>query len=126
MSKSFIIFGRINKRLFLPFFACLIQVINVIINKFDSIDKNFFNFAFLYLIASSFGQLSVRLYPYILKISNKKDINFKISKKKKCLHYFILCLLFISDIGLGNISFIFENRNIESHLFPNNNLILYL
>ena len=69
MSKCFIILGRINKRLLLPLFACLIQVIYVIINNFAPEDLNFLNYACLYFIAISFGQISVRLYPYIKKYS---------------------------------------------------------
>ena len=123
MSKCFIIIGRLNKRLLLPLFASLIQIINVIINnKFDLKEGIFHNYLFLYLIAISFGQMSIRLYPYIFKISNKHDANIRISKKRKCLHYFILCLLFILNICFGNLSSIFTNKRIESNLFPNSDL----
>ena len=89
MPKCFIIFGRLNKRLLLPLFASLIQIINVIIKKqFDVESGKFFNF--LFLIAISLGQISIRLYPYILKISNKKDENINISKKKEMFTLFYI------------------------------------
>ena len=73
-------------------------------------------------MAISLGQMSVRLYPYILKISNKEVTKIKSLKKKKCLHYFILSFLFIIDIGVVNMSSILRKGNVDSIFFPINDL----
>ena len=121
MAKCFIILGRINKLLLLPLFACLTQILYVIIKRFDLENDNVYN-TIIFNLAISFGQMSVRLYPYILKISNKEEAKIKISKKKKCLHYFILSLIFLIDLSLGNMTSMFQKGNIDSIFFPNNDL----
>ena len=121
MAKCFIILGRTNKLLLLPLIACLTQIIYVVINSFDK-DIAKPNNTFIFSMAISLGQMSVRLYPYILKISNKENKRIKSSIKKQFLDYFILSFLFIIDIGVGNISSILRKGKADSIFFPINDL----
>ena len=131
MGKRFIIFGEINKKLVLPLIAGLTQIIYSIINLFgDNNERDIFNKSFMNIIFISLGQMSVRLYPCILKISDKEKPNKKLSKKKKCLHYFLLCLIFFilvcvnicTESLLKNID---ESPQISNSLFPNNASITF-
>ena len=110
------------------FFACLIQTIfSVIINIFGKSDLDYkFNSTFLNWLVISIGQMLVRLYPLILKISNEQKPNVKITLKKKFLHYFFLCLIVASMVFIEYLSDFFIRRNIEKtdNLFPSNNPII--
>ena len=131
MAKCCIIIGQINKKLLLPLLAGLIQIIYDLINIFDKCNRSYeFYNSFLSWLVISISQISVRLYPLILKISNEQKPKVQMTKKKKFLHYFFLCLIFIPMIVLGSKSDLFDNAsrdNDPSHksnnLFPNNNPI---
>ena len=98
MVKSPIIFGRINKRLLIPAFLSLTQIALQIVNNFYFPDKKDI-VSSLYSLA--IGQLIIRFLPCILKISNDEEAKKeKEVKQRKCLHYFILCALFLVERGL--------------------------
>ena len=108
MSKSPIIFGRINKKLLIPVFLSLTQIILQIVNNFYYPDKKDI-VSSLYSLA--LGQIIIRFLPCILKISNDEENKNqqekeKKKKQKKCLHYFILCLLFLIERGLHSGSIV--------------------
>ena len=98
MSRSIIIFGQLNKRFILPFLLALAQIILVIVNNFYPEQRN--NIIFQdYTI--SLGQISIKFVPYILKISdNEAKKELVQPTKKKCLHYFLICLLFVMDLSI--------------------------
>ena len=126
--KCFIIIGRINKKLILPLIAGLIQIINSLINTFCTSPLNKrLHFDFTFTLVITIGQICVRLYPVILKISNVQKPKTEITKIKKILHYFLLIIIFASMIILDFFpNLIFSDADIEnqsSNLFPNNNPI---
>ena len=103
MSKSPIIFGRINKRLLLPAFLSLTQIILQIVNNFYYPEKKD-------IVSSTYslaiGQIIIKFLPCILKIDKDDETKkTKEVKQRKCLHYFILCGLFLLERSLhsGNI-----------------------
>ena len=95
MAKKIIIFGHLNKKFLLPFLLALAQMILIIVNKYYPETKQ--NLV-LQDYTVSFGEMSIIFLPYILKFSNKEVKKEKEIKKKKWLHYFILCALFIFDL----------------------------
>ena len=125
MAKCFIIFGQTNKKLLLPLFLTLSQIIYFLVNKYLLKDQKFNVVEMLIL---SLGQISIRLIPHIIKISiEKNEKNLKLKKKKKCLHYFLLCLLCYLNIALGFIANCFKFKLpifLESNLFPNEDFML--
>ena len=51
----------------------------------------------------------IKLAPYILHISNKTTTSKeKLNKDKKCLHYFLLCFLFLFNLGIRSAADIIE------------------
>ena len=80
MSKSPIIFGRINKRLLIPVFLSLTQIILQIVNNFYYPDKKDI-VSSLYSLA--LGQIIIRFLPCILKISNDQEYKNAQEKEKK-------------------------------------------
>ena len=130
MAKCFIIMGRMNKKLFLPLIAGFIQIIYNLAIFFDKHKNDYIiNNTTLNWLVFSVGQMLVRLYPLILKIANEPKSKIKITKKKKFLHYFFLCLIFVPMIFLGFVSDVFQNNKDDdsshesNNLFPNNNPI---
>ena len=128
MLKSPIIFGPLNKKLFLPLILCITQIIYIIINEY-SLGTG--NEVILHLFILSSGEMSIKLLPLILKINNKIDEKEKIIKRKKCVHYFLLCFLYIMDASLiGGVSFAeihlldIKSYYTGSNLFPNNDFII--
>ena len=98
MAKCPIIFGRINKRLLLPVFLSITQIILLIVNNFYYPDKRD-------IVSSTYslalGQIIIKFLPCILKISNDEQIKKeKEIKQRKCLHYFFLCGLFLINQGI--------------------------
>ena len=123
MSKSPIIFGRINKRLLLPVFLSLTQIILQIVNNFYFPDKKDI-VSSLYSLA--LGQIIIKFLPCILKISkddeSKKE---KEVKQRKCLHYFILCLLFLLERGLHSGSIVAAKLLLqEPAIYTDSNLFM--
>ena len=102
MTKSPIIFGRINKRILLPFFVSLTQIIHLIFSKYYPENKNDI---ILQQLSLALGQIIIKFFPCILKISNEEQKKEKEIKKRKCLHYFILCALFLLNqiVVSGNV-----------------------
>ena len=141
MAKCFIIIGRINKKLFLLLFAGLTQIIYYVIIIFCRKNKDYkFQNTFLYCLVVSISQILVRLYPLILKIPNEQNQNINLTTKKKILHYFFLCLIFVPKTFLGYIYDSAQKEDKEddnqeqkkdegdsseksSNLFPDNNPI---
>ena len=103
MVKSPIIFGRINKRLLIPTFLSLTQIALQIVNNLYFPKKKDIVSS---LYSLSIGQIIIRFLPCILKISNDEEKNEKEVKQRKCLHYFILCALFLVERGLHSGSII--------------------
>ena len=94
MLRRIIILGQINKKYLLPFILALVQIIYNIFSKYYP-EKNGFVIAFLY--SKSLGKISLRLFPFILNISDHETIDEKNIKKKKCLHYFLLSSFILVD-----------------------------
>ena len=128
MSKSIIIFGGINKKLLLPFFLSLAQIILVIINE-NYPEKE--NNLVLQMYMLALGEMSIKLLPLVLKTSDKENNKEKIIKKRKCFHYFLLCFLFMMDVGLSSaatlVDYYFKGGEVsytDSNLFPNHNFLI--
>ena len=101
MSKSIIIFGSLNKKLLLPFFLALAQILFIIVSRFypEKISN-----AVLQHYSLSIGEICIIFIPYIFNISQKEKQIEKEIKNKRCLHYFTLCFLYALDYGIRNIN----------------------
>ena len=129
MLKNLVQFGTINKKFLLPLILILAQLVFVILNKYYK--EPISNLA-IQLYMSSFGQMSVKLLPLILNISNnKKEKTENLIKQKKCKHYTILSLLFMLNSGITAGAILAEYYLVngpldytQSNLFPNNDFIL--
>ena len=82
--KKFIIFGDLNKKYLLPFGLSFFQILLKVIS--DIFPKEGINVV-LEMYSTSFGELSVRLIPLILKINHSQKNNEKNTQKRKCFHY---------------------------------------
>ena len=91
MAKCFIIFGQTNKKLLLPLFLTLAQIIYFLVNKYLLKDQKF---NIVEMLILSLGQISIRLIPHIIKISiEKNEKNLKLKKKKSaCIIFY--CVYF--------------------------------
>ena len=100
MSKSFIKFGSINKKLLLPFLLAASNIAYIIFNKYYPVKE--VNLI-LHVYSMAFGEMSIKLFPYILKISDKDVVkrNKQLTTKRKCLHYTILSLLYVFTLGIN-------------------------
>ena len=82
------------------------------------------------MLMFSLGQISIRFVPCILKFSNgKTNKSLLLTKKKECLHYFILCLLFYFYLGLGSVADYLETGEftyMQTNLLPNKDFLLML
>ena len=72
MTKCFITFGSINKRLLLPFFLAVLEISYIIFNKYYEARDNLV----FQTLAMAFGEMSVKLLPCLLKI-NKDEFQGK-------------------------------------------------
>ena len=107
MSKSFIKFGSINKKFLLPFLLAISEVAYIIFNKYYPVkDVN----SILHAYSMAFGEMSIKLLPYILKISDNDIIqrNKRLTTKRKCLHYAILSLLYVFTLGINGGANVYE------------------
>ena len=126
MNGSKIIFGKINKKLLLPFILALVQIAYNIFNEYYP-EKKSSDFFPIYSMA--LGQISLKLFPFILKISNEQTTDEKRIKKKKWLHYFLLCLfefvyIIIYTLGEYIVSyFIDKDKSFEIIIVPTNDFI---
>ena len=129
MLKNLVQFGTINKKFLLPLILILAQLVFVVFNKYYK--EPISNLA-IQLFMSSFGQMSVKLLPLMLKISNDKEEKTEnLIKQKKCKHYTILSLLFMANSGIIAGAILAEYYiadgpldYTQSNLFPNNDSIL--
>ena len=119
MFRKIIIFGKINKKFLLPFFLGLVQILLSIISAYYPLKKNNFIFQAYNL---SLGQILVRLFPLILKISVLDSAKERMLKINKCLHYFLFCLLncIYTIVRAVGESIIFKITS-EEKIFTNNN-----
>ena len=127
MAKNFIILGEINKKLLLPIFLICVQVAYILLNEL-AFEKQKYNILEMFVL--SLGQISIKFVPCILKISNENtNENLGLTKKKKCSHYFILCLLYYFYLGLGTIADTSEYGEFtytQTNLLPNREFLLML
>ena len=127
MVQTYITFGGLNKKLLLPLILSLAQIILILVNKYYPEKEN--NLILQeYMLA--LGEMSIKLLPFILHISNKATPKEKIAKNKKCLHYFLLCFTFVLDQVIKTIADLLENSfnnkpfsYTETNLFPTNDFI---
>jgi len=123
MTKSPIIFGRINKRLLIPVFLSITQIIHLIVNNFYFPEKKD-------IVSSTYslaiGQIIIKFLPCILKITKDDEIKkAKEIKQRKCLNYFFLCGLFLLDQGIHSAYTITSNKLVGSKISYNeSNLFL--
>ena len=126
MKESIIILGKLNKKFLLPFILALIQIIYNIFNKYYP-ENNYCGICELYSIV--LGKIYVRLFPFILKISNNETNVVKNSKKKKWLLYFLLfffqtVLILIYNIGESIVyNFIDKTKSFKHIILPINDFI---
>ena len=131
MSNCIIIFGKFNKKLLLPLILSLAQIILSLINEYYPEKEN--NIV-LQIFTLSLGEMSIKLLPLILKIQIHNNIDpLALTRKKnrKCLHYFILCILFLLYQGIRTGSKVIESiytdkdySYTDSNLFPPNEFII--
>ena len=100
MSKKFIIFGSLNRKLLLPSFLAIGQIIFIIVSRFYP-EK--INNAVFQQYSLSIGEICIIFIPYIFNISQKEKLIENEKTKKKCLHYFTLCFLYALDYGIRNV-----------------------
>ena len=103
-SKKIFISGELNKKILIPLFLSLGQVLINIFNEYYPEDSPNF---ILDLYSISIGQIAIIFLPYLYKIH--LDINkiYIIEKRKKFLHYFLLCLFkFVNIITIALALFI--------------------
>ena len=127
MVQSFIIFGGINKKFLLPLILSSAQIIYILVNKYyPEKENNLILQEYMFAL----GEMSIKLLPLILHISNKSTPKEKFTKNKKCLHYFLLCFLFLLNQVIRLIADLMENSfynkpfsYTETNLFPTNDFI---
>ena len=96
MVKKIFLLGDINKKLLLPFLLAVSQILyNVHTTKFPEDESN----QILESYSSCIGRIMILIIPYIYKVPINED-NQKIVKRKKCLHYFLLCFIYALNIML--------------------------
>ena len=132
MSKNLISFGALNKKYFLALVLIVAQLVFVIFNKYypEKITN-----MIIETYISALGQMSIKLLPLILKISNDKEEKVEnVIKQKKCKHYTILSLLLMSNSLMSSMGLVIEyyvgdgqidyNNYTKNVMFPNNDFIL--
>ena len=128
MSCRLIILGHINKKYLLPFILAFVQIIYNIFIAYYPEKKNQFA---IYWYSNSLSLILVRLLPFILKITNTESKKEKRIKRKKFLHYFLLCLFNLIEVFIKNIGYFLiyhlQNKDfsyINSNLFPSYDFII--
>ena len=105
MVEKIFILGDISKKLLLPFLLALSQIlINIHSAKFPEDESN----QILETFSSCFGKFLIIIVPYIFKASTN-ETKEKVIQKKKCLHYFLLCLIYGINISLVFASSLFNS-----------------
>ena len=88
MVQTYITFGGLNKKLLLPLILSLAQIILILVNKYYPEKEN--NLILQeYMLA--LGEMSIKLLPFILHISNKPHQKKKLLKIKNA--YIIFCFV---------------------------------
>ena len=129
MLKDLILIGTLNKKFLLPLILIIAQFVFVVFNKYYK--EPISNLA-IQLYMMSLGQMSVKLIPFILKISDDKGEKVEnLIKQKKCRHYTILSILFMANSGITAGAILAEYYLVngpldytQSNLFPNNDFII--
>ena len=103
-SKKIFISGELNKKILIPLFLSLGQVLINIFNEYYPEDSPNF---ILDLYSISIGQIAIIFLPYLYKIHLDINKNYIIGKRKKFFHYFLLCLFkFVNIITIALALFI--------------------
>ena len=99
MSKSFVTLGIINKKLLLPLFLALSQIIYIIFNKYYPVP---FDNLVIQVLSMALAEMSIKLFPLILKIkdSNVSKEKEQTTKKQKIKHYAILIGLYLLNASM--------------------------
>ena len=130
MSKSFIVLGTVNKKLFLPFFLAVFQISYIIFNKYYPVSVD--NIV-IQMISIALGEMSVKFLPCILKIGNKDKLKEKeyVSIKRKIIHYIILSGIYLVNKAITTLAKFYDLYirgiqidYVENGLFPNIDFIL--
>ena len=132
MSKCPIIFGTLNKRHFLSLFLALGQIALILIYQLYPLKEN--NVVVqLYLV--SIGEMLIKTFPCILKISNIEEVKEQEKEhkmvQKKHKHYILYTLLFALNtavlIGVEIFDFYLRRKPVTytgSNLLPNHDFII--
>ena len=122
MSRKLIIFGRINKKYLLPFLLAVVDIILSLINGFFLLKES--NLLFK-LFDGGLGQMSVRLFPIIFKISNKDNNPENLIIKNKFLQYFLICLFNFLTISIRLIGdYIIDTLTKDDGIYNDNSVFL--
>ena len=111
-SKKIFISGELNKKILIPLFLSLGQVLINIFNEYYPEDSPNF---ILDLYSISIGQIAIIFLPYLYKIHLDINKNYIIEKRKKFFHYFLLCLFkFVNIITIALALFIKGKLNADN------------
>ena len=108
MSKCIFQIGALNKKLVIPFLFALTQILLNILSAYPEEEKNN---QIMDTFSNTLGQMSILIIPKLKVFSSKRE-QFMIEKEslsKRCLHYFILCLLIFIYITLVVITGVSES-----------------
>lgn len=134
MAKFPIIFGSLNKKLFLSLFLALGQVALILIYAYyPKQDNN----VVVQLYMLSIGEMLIKLFPYVLNFADIEQIKKKEQEEevkmnqKKWKHYILLGLLYSLNtailIGAETLGFFLNKEKIAytgSNLLPNHDFII--
>ena len=120
MPESIIKFGKISKKILLPFILAIFQVTFIITNRYFKEEHSNVIFKMYTL---SIGQLLIKVLPCILKISLNDIKKSKLAgqiKQNKWKHYGLLILLFIGNSAINTVAEYFYPiwvgaKNLESN-----------
>ena len=132
MPESIIKFGKISKKILLPFILAIFQVTFIITNRYFKEEHSNVIFKMYTL---SIGQLLIKVLPCILKISLNDIKKSKLAgqiKQNKWKHYGLLILLYIGDSAINTVAKYFYPiwvgaKNLEcneSNVIPSRDFII--
>ena len=111
MSNKIIIFGKLNKKLFLPFGLAVLQIIlKVIGDLFPKEDINMI----LEMYSTGFGEMAIRLIPLILKIAPTQIKGENKPQRRKCFYYSILVLVYILTVVMKIVVKLIKGESSEA------------
>ena len=117
MVKKIIILGELDKMLIIPFSLAFTHILSNVLYKYYPEKIHTF---ISDLLPSSIGFIGIRFIPFILRIPQHKKDEIKYSKKKIFLHYFLLILFFLINIGMQLTSMYLSGVFNESSYEPEN------